>query len=207
MRRAGFVRAKRRTSARSLRRGRFLMDRHLLRGSEDECADQERGAGRRTIRPQVPSPRSSLPDPLTSPLIPFPHRFAPMCRKDADSALTTVDAGLPQLTPVDRFPKCAERTQSRRRKNDLRPRRKNAPRPRFIILKRDGARYYDGGHATSCDVAQRELQMCGTNPIPKYPAHRAVATRVTSHIRAKTNRSPATRAYADKGLSDALQAP
>ena len=48
-------------------------------------ARQESGAGRRTIRPrlrqaqdgQVPSPRSSLPDPLSSPLFPFPHSSPP----------------------------------------------------------------------------------------------------------------------------------
>jgi hypothetical protein len=63
--------------AKCAKRTHFHLGRRL-RGRESECAArQERGAGRRTIGPQVPSPRSSLPDPLTSPLFPFPHSRRP----------------------------------------------------------------------------------------------------------------------------------
>jgi hypothetical protein len=72
----------------------------VLRGREDEFADQERGAGRRTIGPQVPSPRSSLPDPLTSPLIPFPIASPRCAGRCAD------------VRPCAAFTNCAERTQS-----------------------------------------------------------------------------------------------
>ena len=96
------MRARRRTGARSTCRWRS----RVLQGRERQFADQERSEGK-----HHPAPRF-FPSLLSRTLFSFLHCFASM-RVKAPSWLTKADAGLPQLTPVDRNRECADRTQTR----------------------------------------------------------------------------------------------
>ena len=169
------MRARRRTGARSTCRWRS----RVLQGRERQFADQERSEGK-----HHPAPRF-FPSLLSRTLFSFLHCFASM-RVKAPSWLTKADAGLPQLTPVDRNRECADRTQTRAMIPGLRCATPRGVAQGAVRPEQPGDSSEVPECAEMCHL-RRAREMCKTNPIQRNRSYPITVQRITRLPRAQND--------------------